>query len=45
MYVLFITLFLLALYLACCFYNLLWLLIPNLGALSRVMRKYKQEAR
>ncbi len=45
MYVLFIALVLLAAYLFCCFYNILWLVIPQLGTLSRVMRKYKQEAR
>jgi len=45
LYVLFIVLVLLVAYLLCCFYNLLWLSFPQLGALSKVMTKYKTEAR
>ena len=45
MYVLFIVIVILVLYLLCCFYNLLWILIPQLGSLSRVMRCYKNQVR
>ena len=45
MYVLFITIFILVLYVFCCIYNILWLTIPQLGTLSRVMRKYKKQLR
>ena len=35
LYVLFAVIFLLGLYLLCCFYNILWLLFPQMGVLSR----------
>ncbi len=43
MYVLFVTIAILAVYIFCCAFNVLWLFVPQLGSLSGVMRKYKNE--
>ncbi len=45
MYVLFVTLFVLFLYLLCCLYNLLWLFIPSMSTLGNFMAIYKRETR
>uniref|UniRef100_A0A0K2TQZ0 Uncharacterized protein n=1 Tax=Lepeophtheirus salmonis TaxID=72036 RepID=A0A0K2TQZ0_LEPSM len=41
MYVLLITVAILIVYIFCCIYNIVWLLLPQLGALSRIMRQYR----
>lgn len=43
MYVLFITIAILFGYLLCCIYNLLWLIIPRMRSLSKVMNDYRRE--
>jgi hypothetical protein len=45
MYVLFVAIAILLVFLLCVCYNLMWLLVPQLGALSRVMRLYKNQLR
>uniref|UniRef100_A0A0K2U8T8 Uncharacterized protein n=1 Tax=Lepeophtheirus salmonis TaxID=72036 RepID=A0A0K2U8T8_LEPSM len=40
-YVLLVTVAILVVYLFCCLYNFVWLLMPQLGSLSRVMSKYR----
>jgi hypothetical protein len=39
MYVLFITIAILGGYLICCVYNLLWLAIPRMASLNKVMNE------
>ncbi len=45
MYTLLVTIAIIGLYIFCCTFNVLWLFIPQLGSLSGVMRKYKNEFR
>eukprot|EP00095_Tigriopus_kingsejongensis_P004020 maker-scaffold5_size1054832-snap-gene-1.15 protein:Tk04020 transcript:maker-scaffold5_size1054832-snap-gene-1.15-mRNA-1 annotation:"leucine-rich repeat-containing protein 8e" len=45
MYVLFMVIAIIGLYLFCCFYNILWIIFPQLGVLSRVMNAYRSDMR
>ena len=44
-YILYITIFLTCIYILCNIYNLVWLLLPQLGKLSRLMVTYRQNMR
>ena len=41
--VFYITIVIVIIYILCCVYNLLWLLVPQFGSLSGLMNKYKSE--